>query len=152
MLKLTPINILVYIFVLGMVFTALTHPISAVFVFIVLTIYYHYADMDKDEYTNTDELNMYMRKDEKYSYMQSKAWKTLRKQRLDIANNQCEHCGNTSNLNLHHQTYLRLGTEHINDMRILCSSCHTRLHTIMGKDRGTNYDINILKELDSVNI
>lgn len=82
---------------------------------------------------------------EKRIYLQSAEWKALKQQRLALANNACEHCGCKSNLHLHHVTYKRLGAEELSDLRIVCFSCHNKIHEKLGKDRLTDYPLSILK-------
>lgn len=82
---------------------------------------------------------------DKIEYMKSAKWKLLKEQRLTIADNKCEYCGSKHNLHLHHETYERLTVEEIEDLKILCSVCHTKIHNLLGYDRTTEYPISILK-------
>lgn len=99
--------------------------------------------------TRLDQFNteyMFISAKAKAEYMQSKQWVNLKSQRLIIANNKCECCGSINNLQLHHETYVRLTVEDINDVKILCGVCHNKLHAILGYDRATLYPISILKD------
>lgn len=86
----------------------------------------------------------------KETYLHSKAWKELKLQRLAIANNCCEHCHSTTDLHLHHINYANLQNESIDDVCILCSTCHNTLHNFTGKDRLTIHHPNVLRLLDLI--
>ena len=58
------------------------------------------------------------------AYMQSDAWRSTRRAALMRAQNQCQECGETHGLEVHHLTYKRLGHELPNDLRVLCEDCH----------------------------
>ena len=49
---------------------------------------------------------------------------------------------------MHHETYIRLTNEHIDDLKILCRTCHNELHKWLGYDRHTNYSINVLNNVE----
>ena len=80
----------------------------------------------------------------KAEYLTSPEWYKLKQQRLLIANHTCEstNCRATTGLHLHHVTYERLLNERIDDLRIICSSCHTKIHNRLGYDRTTLFPIN----------
>lgn len=71
---------------------------------------------------------------ERYNIViRSKYWKSLRQKRLKQCNYSCEHCGwknqgydKSRTLDLHHKTYKRLGSEHEEDIEVLCSLCHEK--------------------------
>lgn len=108
------------------------------------------------KYQENLSTNPFMSAKEKQAYMQSSKWKTLKSIKLSQTNHKCEHCGSKSNLQLHHNTYKRLGAEDIADLNILCGDrtekgklvkgCHSKVHEILGKDRVTDYPISILKD------
>lgn len=87
----------------------------------------------------------------KQEYLSSPQWKALKQQRLTLANHKCENCSSTSRLELHHVTYARLKNEHINDVLILCNSCHSKLHKLTGYDRLTLHHLIYLKAYDATN-
>lgn len=90
---------------------------------------------------------MFMSADAKTRYLASDEWKTKRLARLQIDNYQCANCSSTTNLNIHHITYERLGYENIDtDLLTLCKTCHHDLHKIAGYDRKSYYPLSILKE------
>jgi len=62
------------------------------------------------------------------SYINSEAWKEKRKERLRFAGRRCELCNRSSDLDVHHRTYERLGDEKLNDLIVLCSTCHRQFH------------------------
>lgn len=99
----------------------------------------------KFNYTDsTPEVNpikqlMFISAKDKLEYMQSEKWKALKLSRLRIAQNKCESCGSPYNLHLHHITYERLTQELIEDVVLLCKSCHQRQHDHYGYNRTTNY-------------
>lgn len=87
---------------------------------------------------------MYLPKNLKIDYMNSEEWDNLKELRLVMASYCCEACGNKYSLHLHHITYRRLTREDLDDVRILCASCHSRLHDMLGYDRSTKYPIHYL--------
>lgn len=92
---------------------------------------------------------MFITAEAKEAYLKSAQWNELRLERLRIAQNKCEHCGSTKQLQCHHITYERLTQEHIDDLAILCggsNGCHQRIHDLLGYDRTTEYPISILKD------
>lgn len=90
-------------------------------------------------------------RESKQNYLSSPQWQTLKRQRLALANHKCENCRSTSKLELHHVTYVRLMNEHINDVAILCNSCHSKLHKLTGYDRLTLHHLIYLKAYDATN-
>ena len=56
----------------------------------------------------------------------------LRKQAVERADGKCEQCGKGNipkkNYHLHHDTYIRLGNEKLEDVRMLCRGCHFSWH------------------------
>lgn len=89
---------------------------------------------------------MYISAKDKAEYLRSEEWSDLKLLRLKIAQNKCECCGLTNSLQLHHITYERLTKERIEDLAILCSFCHTKIHSILGYDRTTKYPILTIKD------
>ena len=80
--------------------------------------------------------NQFMSNDNKKIYLRSDNWKQLKQQRAYIFGNKCEACGIKSKLELHHITYVRLGAEQLDDVRLICGQsrksegCHSKLHEI----------------------
>lgn len=73
-------------------------------------------------------------------YLQSEHWYDVRNRfyKSKLCKNRCEACGNRDNLNLHHKTYKRIGQEWLNDLVLLCHSCHKSLHKIEKEKRAKN--------------
>ena len=66
------------------------------------------------------------------TYLRSRHWKELREEFIDeIAFATCFICGNEppeQYLQLHHIDYSRIGHEEIEDLVLLCTWCHKKLH------------------------
>lgn len=60
-------------------------------------------------------------------YLQTKWWKTKRKQKLRSVNFKCERCGRLATL-IHHKHYRSLWMEKNRDLEALCSRCHNAEH------------------------
>jgi len=90
---------------------------------------------------NFRQADMFMSAEEKRSYLKSTYWKTLREQRLNLANNKCEQCNKPNPTDLHHIHYHNLGADQINDVRMLCRECHQAIHDELGYDRKTQYKL-----------
>ncbi|MGH3427730.1 MAG: HNH endonuclease signature motif containing protein [Mycobacteriales bacterium] len=61
-------------------------------------------------------------------YLQTPEWKGLRYKKLRAVGFCCEFCSARINLQVHHRTYERRGCERLDDLRVLCDSCHGKLH------------------------
>ena len=61
-------------------------------------------------------------------YLRSEAWALKRREVFDLQGKTCLACGRTKDLHVHHVTYVRLGHESLDDLRVLCHSCHDELH------------------------
>lgn len=62
-------------------------------------------------------------------YINSSAWKKLRKSIMDERGYKCEKCGATQiELHAHHLTYERFTKELPEDIQILCKPCHKKEH------------------------
>ena len=92
---------------------------------------------------------MFISKEEKQAYLDSKAWQKLRKKVFDRDNNECVYCGSMDSLNCHHITYARLGNEKLSDLTTLCRECHGELHEIEGYSRKGHYPVSILEDYHS---
>ncbi len=72
------------------------------------------------------------------SVLESARWRKLKWRRLQVARFKCEDCdweffGRSPKsalkfFELHHITYVRVGSEHLEDVRILCPTCHRKRH------------------------
>ena len=57
-------------------------------------------------------------------------WQAIRGEVLQRANYRCEQCRLPWGLEVHHQTYERLGHESLDDLICLCGDCHRKVHGI----------------------
>lgn len=63
------------------------------------------------------------------AYLHSKHWKKVRSIALNNAGYKCQACSNKDAiLDVHHNSYERLGNEDPTDLIVLCRSCHARVH------------------------
>lgn len=60
-------------------------------------------------------------------YLRSHAWANRRKAAIG-AQHTCSHCGSSSDLQVHHLSYERLGEELPTDLMVLCKNCHEAVH------------------------
>jgi len=89
-------------------------------------------DLDHHNLYTKEELNTRLYRHNKREYLQSRQWKTKRQQVLSRDLHQCQDCGTSSNLNVHHLRYDRLGSEPLSHLITLCASCHTDRHNRIG--------------------
>lgn len=62
-------------------------------------------------------------------YIKSSQWKNKRKEFISLhGSGRCELCHSKDNLVVHHHTYQRVGVEKFDDLALLCSACHHRVH------------------------
>lgn len=61
-------------------------------------------------------------------YLKSPHWKAIRQKALKRAGYKCQLCSETKNLQVHHNTYERLGCEYLTDLTVLCNKCHKHFH------------------------
>jgi hypothetical protein len=62
-------------------------------------------------------------------YLRSKHWKKTREKALIRADYQCQLCASKDSvLNVHHNSYERIGKEQDKDLIVLCRPCHRRFH------------------------
>jgi len=63
------------------------------------------------------------------NYLLSDEWKKLREQAVQRAGHKCQMCNRDGELHVHHRTYQTFNTDSvINDLIVLCASCHERFH------------------------
>jgi len=58
------------------------------------------------------------------SYLRSTQWREKRKEFLEMAGYECEECGESEGLQVHHLNYENLGDESEDDVQVLCRECH----------------------------
>jgi hypothetical protein len=63
-----------------------------------------------------------------YSYLKTDHWRDVRQAALVRAGHKCQLCSATQLLEVHHNTYERLGCERPEDLVVLCDRCHTVFH------------------------
>jgi len=61
-------------------------------------------------------------------YISSPAWKLNRFAVLARSDGRCECCGAECRVDVHHDTYDRVGNESLDDLRGLCRECHETAH------------------------
>ncbi len=57
-------------------------------------------------------------------HLRSHEWRVLKAEVMNERGRECERCGETAGLQLHHKTYERLGCELLTDVELLCIDCH----------------------------
>src|SRR5262245_38656430 len=62
------------------------------------------------------------------AYINSAEWKEKRRLVFRKQGRKCTDCGKTSELQVHHKTYERLGHERLSDLEVLCRQCHANCH------------------------
>jgi 5-methylcytosine-specific restriction endonuclease McrA len=63
------------------------------------------------------------------AYLRSPKWREKRIGALRSARHECEECGATSPLHVHHRNYDRVGGNELPaDLQVLCESCHYAEH------------------------
>ena len=68
--------------------------------------------------------------------LSSPRWRWMKRRIIEVRGNKCEGCGESGGqLDLHHDTYERLGSEKPSDVRLLCRDCH-RAEDILRAERG----------------
>jgi hypothetical protein len=74
-----------------------------------------------------------VRVDDYGAYLWSEHWQRVRREAHERAGHRCESCGSPP-FAVHHLTYLRLGCERPEDVRVVCRSCHLRYHDGLNGD------------------
>lgn len=100
-----------------------------------------FEDYKLEKYKNSKQrhgLELVNWRKSKKKYLQSIIWSTKRQERMKIDNYRCQICIyhnqiETSELNIHHLTYKRLGYENVDkDLITLCKTHHTAVHDWFG--------------------
>lgn len=63
-----------------------------------------------------------------YKYLQSSQWKAKRDVAMEMYGRACGLCGSRHDLQVHHRTYKNIFKELMEDLMILCESCHYAHH------------------------
>lgn len=61
-------------------------------------------------------------------YLQTPEWQEMRRFALEAAGHRCQVCNSAKSLQVHHRTYERRGHEDLQDLTVLCKSCHELYH------------------------
>jgi hypothetical protein len=77
----------------------------------------------------------FMPTSEYISYLRSAEWSQLRSRLLTERGAECECCGSSKRIQLHHLTYERIFEERDEDLMLLCPICHESVER--AKDEGT---------------
>lgn len=89
-----------------------------------------------------------MTRDEYHAYLRSPQWHTLRRVMLDQADGRCQVCRRVERLQVHHNTYDRVGHERLSDLIVLCRQCHERHHFGVAAPWETAAERDVLMPLD----
>ena len=73
-----------------------------------------------------------------HNYLNTKEWFDKRNLALKFADYKCCRCSKKENLQTHHLNYNNIGNEYIDDLEVVCSSCHKEIHKI---NKQNNYVI-----------
>jgi hypothetical protein len=70
------------------------------------------------------------------AYLETEHWQNTRRSALLIARYRCAECHSNDSLEVHHLHYRTLGRENVlTDLRVLCATCHERVHAGHGWKR-----------------
>lgn len=61
-------------------------------------------------------------------YLKTPDWFKTGTRKLNNAGKRCQVCGSRNNLEVHHNNYDHIGSEHDNDLVVLCGECHSVFH------------------------
>ena len=67
-------------------------------------------------------------KSEYYAYLRSVQWKQKRQMAFDVYGKVCSLCNSRHDLEIHHRHYKNIFKEQIEDLMVLCESCHKTYH------------------------
>ena len=82
----------------------------------------------KAGYRRIDRLEGRSMRPDYHQYIQSPEWAAKREQKFAHSGRHCQLCRSTDRLNVHHNTYDRLGREEMSDLVVLCKPCHEKFH------------------------
>ncbi len=83
--------------------------------------YYEYS---KNKNLKRKEINENFYND----YLRSEHWKKVRSEALTASDNKCLLCSSKQDLNVHHKTHATIRKESLNDLIVLCDTCHRKHH------------------------
>lgn len=90
----------------------------------ILKEYYALVYSDKAEFIQSHE-DWWVVYNE---YLQSDQWAIRREKRIEIDLWECQMCGATEDLRVHHVSYSNAGAELMDDLLTVCRSCHQKIH------------------------
>jgi hypothetical protein len=61
------------------------------------------------------------------AYLNTPEWKAIRMEIISVKKC-CERCKSTYRLEVHHKSYRNLFNEGLNDLELLCNTCHKKEH------------------------
>jgi len=61
-------------------------------------------------------------------YLVSKKWASIKRAVYFFYEEECYICRNNDRLHVHHKTYDRLFHEDLDDLVLVCNSCHSKIH------------------------
>lgn len=76
-------------------------------------------------------------------YLRSDHWKQVRKRTLAKRRRICEFCYDPEHLDVHHNSYARLGKEQPEDLNVLCRRCHSLVHSYH-ENHHPNVDLSVV--------
>jgi len=88
--------------------------------------------VDYDDYYNTDW------------------WRVVRQFAKDYYGNSCSFCGGEDDLQVHHKNYKNIGIELIEDLGVLCKSCHLAHHRMQKSGDVYNLAIKLVTTLEEL--
>ena len=68
-------------------------------------------------------------------YLKSSHWSLFKFNIIAARGMKCERCNSLKDIDLHHRTYRRIGTELPEDVELLCRVCHNREHLVSSAER-----------------
>jgi 5-methylcytosine-specific restriction endonuclease McrA len=68
-------------------------------------------------------------------YLMSAEWKAKREQLFELRGKQCEKCGSTKTIQVHHIHYRNIFKERMDDLQVLCKRCHECVHKRMKRKK-----------------
>jgi len=95
------------------------------------------------------------------AYLQSDAWKEKRKQKLIYSNYECQICCSKRDLQVHHKHYRNIGYETLDDLIVLCKTCHELVKdrfqkhieiTTLNSNKEQDRLIDVLQNVEGYNI
>jgi uncharacterized protein with PIN domain len=63
-----------------------------------------------------------------HDYLKSEQWEIKRQEKFKQVGKRCQVCNGSYRLQIHHRTYDRIGKEKLDDLTVLCSTCHKLFH------------------------